>query len=136
MKCNVRNIHMCVMRTVNVKCTCRIWRGTKELEERKMPRAEKTTKELKKDLDRITERYERALEKDNRRIADFVRKYFGDEPDMERLDDVLSKAADNFGTFESSGRESPAGKVQTVPKKEEASTEQIVPTDGTAADGE
>ena len=31
-----------------------------------MPRAEKTTKELKKDLDRITEKYERALEKDNR----------------------------------------------------------------------
>lgn len=96
-----------------------------------MPRAEKTTKELKKDLDRITEKYERALEKDNRRIADVVRKYFGHEPDMERLDDVLSKAADKSCTFVSSGKESPAAKVQTVPKKEKTSEEQIVPTDGT-----
>lgn len=94
-----------------------------------MPRAEKTTKELKKDLDRITEKYERALEKDNRRIADVVRKYFGDEPDMVRLDDVLSKAADNSDTFVSSGKESPAAKVQTVPKKEKTSEEQNVPID-------
>lgn len=101
-----------------------------------MPRAEKTTKELKKDLERITEKYERALEKDNRRIADVVRKYFGDEPDMERLDDVLSKAADKSGTFGSSGKQSPASKVQSVPKKEQASSVQIVPADGTAADGE
>ena len=96
-----------------------------------MPRAEKTTNELKKDLDRITEKYERALEKDNRRIADVVRKYFGDEPDMERLDDVLSKAADKSGTFVSLGKESSAAKVQTVPKKEKTSEEQFVPTDGT-----
>ena len=96
-----------------------------------MPRAEKTTKELKKDLDRITEKYERALEKDNRRIADVVRKYFGDEPDMEMLDDVLSKAADKSGTYLSSGNESPAAKVQTVPKKEKTSEEQLVPADGT-----
>ena len=96
-----------------------------------MPRAEKITKELKKDLDRITEKYERALEKDNRRIADVVRKYFGDEPDMEMLDDVLSKAADKSGTFVSSGKESTAGKVQSVPKKGSASEEQFVPTDGT-----
>ena len=96
-----------------------------------MPRAEKTAKELKKDLDRITETYERALEKDNRRIADVVRKYFGDEPDMVRLDDVLSKAADKSGTFVSSGKESPVAKVQTVPKKEKVSEEQDVPTDGT-----
>ena len=96
-----------------------------------MPRAEKTTKELKKDLDRITEKYERALEKDNRRIADVVRKYFGDEPDMEMLDDVLSKAADKSGTYLSSVNESPAAKVQTVPKKGSASEEQFVPTDGT-----
>ena len=46
-----------------------------------MPRAEKSTMELKKDLDKIRERYERSLEKDNRKIADLVRKYFGDEPD-------------------------------------------------------
>ena len=96
-----------------------------------MPRAEKTTKELKKDLDRITEKYERALEKDNRRIADVVRKYFGDEPDMVRLDDVLSKAADKSDTFVSSCKESPAAKVQTVPKKEKTSEEQNVLTDGT-----
>ena len=96
-----------------------------------MPRAEKTTKELKKDLDRITEKYERALEKDNRRIADVVRKYFGDEPDMVRLDDVLSKAADKSGAFVSSCKESHAAKVQTVPKKEKTSEEQDVPTDGT-----
>ena len=83
-----------------------------------MPRAEKTTKELKKDLDRITEKYERALEKDNRRIADVVRKYFGDEPDMERLDDVLSKASDKSGTFISSGKESPAAKVRSVPRRD------------------
>ena len=98
-----------------------------------MPRAEKTTKELKKDLDRITEKYERALEKENRRIADVVRKYFGDEPDMKRLDDVLSKAADKSGTFVSSGKGSPAVKVQIVPKKEKASEEQSVLTDGTDA---
>ena len=101
-----------------------------------MPRAEKTTKELKKDLERITEKYERALEKDNRRIADVVRKYFGDEPDLERLDDVLSKAADKSGTFGSSGKGSPASKVQSVPKKEQSSSEQTVPADGTDADGE
>ena len=101
-----------------------------------MPRAEKTTKELKKDLERITEKYERALEKDNRRIADVVRKYFGDEPDLERLDDVLSKAADKSGTFGSSGKGSPASKVQTVPKKEQSASEQLVPADGTDADGE
>ena len=101
-----------------------------------MPRAEKTTKELKKDLERITEKYERALEKDNRRIADVVRKYFGDEPDMERLDDVLSKAADKSGTFGSSGKGSPASKVQTVPKKEQSASEQLVPADGTDVDDE
>ncbi len=101
-----------------------------------MPRAEKTTKELKKDLERITEKYERALEKDNRRIADVVRKYFGDEPDMERLDDVLSKAADKSGTFGSSGKGSPASKVQTVPKKEQSASEQYVPADGMDADDE
>ena len=101
-----------------------------------MPRAEKTTKELKKDLDRITEKYERALEKENRRIADVVRKYFGDEPEMERLDDVLSKAADKSGTFVSSGKGSPTGKVQTVPRKEKLSEEQDVPTNGTDADDE
>lgn len=50
---------------------------------------------------------------------------------MERLDDVLSKAADKSGTFVSSGKESPAAKVQTVPKKERTSEEQDVPTDGT-----
>lgn len=96
-----------------------------------MPRAEKTTKELKKDLDRITEKYERALEKDNRRIADVVRKYFGDEPDMVMLDDVLSKAAMESGAFVSSSKESPAAKVRSVPKKGLASEEQDVPTDGT-----
>ena len=101
-----------------------------------MPRAEKTTKELKKDLERITEKYERALEKDNRRIADVVRKYFGDEPYMERLDDVLSKAADKSGTFGSSGKGSPASKVQSVPKKEQSSSEQLVPADGMDADDE
>ncbi|SCY55858.1 hypothetical protein SAMN02910371_02752, partial [Butyrivibrio sp. INlla14] len=47
-----------------------------------MPRAEKSTKELKKDLERITEKYERALEKDNRKIAEVVRRYLGDEPDL------------------------------------------------------
>lgn len=101
-----------------------------------MPRAEKTTKELKKDLERITEKYERALEKDNRRIADVVRKYFGDEPDLERLDDVLSKAADKSGTFVSSGKGSPASKVQSVPKKEQSSSEQLVPADRMDADDE
>ena len=101
-----------------------------------MPRAEKTTKELKKDLERITEKYERALEKDNRRIADVVRKYFGDEPDMERLDDVLSKAADKSGTFGSSGKGSTASKIQTVPKKEQSASEQLVPADGTDVDDE
>ena len=65
-----------------------------------------------------------------------VRKYFGDEPDMERLDDVLSKAADKSGTFVSSGKGSPAGKVQTVPRKEKLSEEQSVPTDGMDADDE
>ena len=50
---------------------------------------------------------------------------------MERLDDVLSKAADKSCTFVSSGKESPAAKVQTVTKKEKTSEEQIVPTDGT-----
>ena len=50
-----------------------------------MPRAEKSTMELKKDLDKIRERYERSLEKDNRKIADLVRKYFGDEPDLKKL---------------------------------------------------
>ena len=65
----------------------------------------------------------------SRSFADVVRKYFGDEPDMERLDDVLSKAADKSGTFGSSGKESPAEKVQIVPKKEKTSEEQDVPTD-------
>ncbi len=51
----------------------------------------------------------------SRSFADVVRKYFGDEPDMERLDDVLSKAADKSGTFGSSGKESPTSKVQSVP---------------------
>ena len=127
---------MCILQTVNVKCRRHIWRSTKEMEEKKNAKSGKTTKELKKDLDRITEKYERALEKDNRRIADVVRKYFGDEPDMERLDDVLSKAANNFSTFVSSGKGSPAGKVQTVPRKEKLSEEQDVPTDLGGADDE
>ena len=62
-----------------------------------MPRAEKSTKELKKDLERITEKYERALEKDNRKIAEVVRRYLGDEPDLAKLDEVLAKVTEENG---------------------------------------
>ena len=65
-----------------------------------MPRAEKSTMELKKDLDKIRERYERSLEKDNRKIADLVRKYFGDEPDLKKLDAYFSRIANEFADTE------------------------------------
>ncbi len=94
-----------------------------------MPRAEKSTMELKKDLDKIRERYERSLEKDNRKIADLVRKYFGDEPDLKKLDAYFSRIANEFADTAAPGRESTAGKVQAVSKKDVSSSEQFVPGD-------
>lgn len=94
-----------------------------------MPRAEKSTMELKKDLDKIRERYERSLEKDNRKIADLVRKYFGDEPDLKKLDGYFSRIANEFADTAASSRESTAGKVQAVSKKDVSSSEQFVPGD-------
>ena len=94
-----------------------------------MPRAEKSTMELKKDLDKIRERYERSLEKDNRKIADLVRKYFGDEPDLKKLDAYFSRIANEFADTAASSRESTAGKVQAVSKKDVSSSEQFVPVD-------
>jgi len=94
-----------------------------------MPRAEKSTRELKKDLDKIRERYERSLEKDNRKIADLVRKYFGDEPDLKKLDAYFSRMANEFANTAAPGRESTAGKVQAVLKKDVSSSEQLVPGD-------
>ena len=99
-----------------------------------MPRPEKTTKELKKDLERITEKYERALEKDNRKIAEVVRKFLGDEPDLAKLDEILAKATGANGAFASSCKQSTAVKVRTVPEKAGAFSEQNVPADGTAED--
>ena len=94
-----------------------------------MPRAEKSTRELKKDLDKIRERYERSLEKDNRKIADLVRKYFGDEPDLKKLDAYFSRIANEFADTAAPGRESTAGKGQAVSKKDVSSSEQFVPVD-------
>ena len=94
-----------------------------------MPRAEKSTMELKKDLDKIRERYERSLEKDNRKIADLVRKYFGDEPDLKKLDAYFSRIANEFADNAASSRESTAGKGQAVSKKDVSSSEQFVPGD-------
>ena len=94
-----------------------------------MPRAEKSTMELKKDLDKIRERYERSLEKDNRKIADLVRKYFGDEPDLKKLDAYFSRMANEFADTATSSRESTAGRVQAVSKKDVSSSEQFVPRD-------
>ena len=95
-----------------------------------MPRAEKSTMELKKDLDKIRERYERSLEKDNRKIADLVRKYFGDEPDLKKLDAYFSRIANEFADTAASSRGSTAEKGQAVSKKEVSSSEQFVPVDG------
>ena len=95
-----------------------------------MPRAEKSTMELKKDLDKIRERYERSLEKDNRKIADLVRKYFGDEPDLKKLDVYFSRIANEFADTAASCRESTAGKGQAVSKKDVSSSVQFVPVDG------
>ena len=94
-----------------------------------MPRAEKSTMELKKDLDKIRERYERSLEKDNRKIADLVRKYFGDEPDLKKLDAYFSRMANEFADTAASSSESTAGRVQAVSKKDVSSSEQFVPGD-------
>ena len=94
-----------------------------------MPRAEKSTMELKKDLDKIRERYERSLEKDNRKIANLVRKYFGDEPDLKKLDAYFSRIVKEFADTAASSRESTAGKVQAVSKKDVSSSEQFVPGD-------
>ena len=87
-----------------------------------MPRAEKSTMELKKDLDK-------SLEKDNRKIADLVRKYFGDEPDLKKLDAYFSRMANELADTAASSRESTAGKVQAVSKKDVSSSEQLVPGD-------
>ena len=95
-----------------------------------MPRAEKSTRELKKDLDKIRERYERSLEKDNRKIADLVRKYFGDELDLKKLDAYFSRIANEFADTATPDRESTAGKEQAVSKKDVSSSEQFVPVDG------
>ena len=94
-----------------------------------MPRAEKSTMDLKKDLDKIRERYERSLEKDNRKIADLVRKYFGDEPDLKKLDAYFSRIANEFADTATPGRESTAGKGQAVSKKDVSSLEQFVTGD-------
>lgn len=85
--------------------------------------------ELKKDLDKIRERYERSLEKDNRKIADLVRKYFGDEPDLKKLDAYFSRIVNEFAGTAASSRESTGGKVQAVSKNDVSSSEQFVPGD-------
>ncbi len=95
-----------------------------------MPRAEKSTMELKKDLDKIRERYERSLEKDNRKIADLVRKHFGDEPDLKKLDVYFSRIVKEFADTATSSSESTAGRVQAVSKKDVSSSEQFIPVDG------
>ena len=78
----------------------------------------------------IRERYERSLEKDNRKIADLVRKYFGDEPDLKKLDVYFSRIANEFADTAASSMGSNAGKVQTATKKEDISSEQFAPGDG------
>ena len=60
------------------------------MEEQNDAKSRKINNGTKESLDKIRERYERSLEKDNRKIADLVRKHFGDEPDLKKLDGTLA----------------------------------------------
>lgn len=100
-----------------------------------MPRAEKSTEELKKDYERAKEKYERAVEKDNRRIADIVRKHYGDAIDLERLDTHFGVVAGSYATTPMSSKDSPAKAVRVAPKKEDTREVQNGPKDGTGGNG-
>ena len=101
-----------------------------------MPRAEKTTQELKLDLDKITERYERSVQKDNRKIAEVVHKHFGEDIDLKKLDAYFGRIANGFADPAASWSESQAGRVHTVVRKDPLAKEQYVPEAGTAEDDE
>ncbi|MCR4866624.1 MAG: hypothetical protein K5921_06850 [Lachnospiraceae bacterium] len=99
-----------------------------------MPRAEKSTSALKLDLERVKERYERAVEKDNRKIAAVVHKYLGEEPDLKRLEAYLARIGSETDDPVSPERESPAVKVQTGKSRYPYTREQSVPEPGTGED--
>ena len=100
------------------------------MEEQNDAKSRKINNGTKESLDKIRERYERSLEKDNRKIADLVRKHFGDEPDLKKLDVYFSRIVKEFADTATSSSESTAGRVQAVSKKDVSSSEQFVPVDG------
>ena len=99
-----------------------------------MPRAEKSTSALKRDLEKVKERYERAVEKENRKIATVVHKYLGEEPDLKRLEAYLARIGSETDDPVSENRESPAGRVQTDKSRYPYTREQSVPEPGTGED--
>ncbi len=100
-----------------------------------MPRAEKSTEELKKDFERAKEKYERAVEKDNRKIADIVHKHYGESVDLERLDTHFGMVASSYATTPLSSKDSPARRDRNGTKKVATDEEHKEPTDGTGENG-
>ena len=100
-----------------------------------MPRAEKSTEEIKKDFERAKEKYERAVEKDNRRIADLVRKHYGNAIDLERLDTHFGVVAGSYATTPMSSKDSPARRDRNGTKKVDTVEEHKEPTTGTGENG-
>ena len=72
-----------------------------------MPRAEKTTKEWKKELSKVQERYEQALAKEDHKIGELVRKYYGedDEVDLVRLEEHFKRVAAYYSKAGQMGKE-------------------------------
>ena len=70
-----------------------------------MPRAEKSTKELKVELEKVREKYEQSLAKDNKKVADLVHKYYGDELDLGRLDEHFKKVCSYYMTLTQQGKD-------------------------------
>ena len=70
-----------------------------------MPRAEKSTEELKKDLEKARIKYEQSLSRDNKKIADLVHKYYGEELDMVRLDEHFKKVSSYYVALTQQGKD-------------------------------
>ena len=70
-----------------------------------MPRAEKSTEELKKDLEKARIKYEQSLSRDNKKIADLVHKYYGEELDIVRLDEHFKKVSSYYVALTQQGKD-------------------------------
>lgn len=91
-----------------------------------MPRAEKSTEELKKDLERARLKYEQSLSRDNKKIADLVHKYYGEELDTDRLEEHFKKVCSYYAALIQQGK---VAGTQAGVKKAGNTSEQVRSSD-------